>query len=149
MAMEFSEQGIAAVVDGDGWLYIDRQGRPVVRPFPFDNGPDYFVEGLSRYREKGKIGFIDPAGRIVIPAAFDFAFLFSEGRAAVCNGCGLEKTDYEQKMVVGGKWGYIDRSGRIVIPLEYERAGPFADGRAEVIKDGRGLSLDRPGREIK
>ena len=148
LAGEFSPEGMAPVVDQEGWLYIDLKGRPVVRPFVFDNGPDYFEEGLSRFVAGGKIGFIDPAGTVVIPAVHDFAFPFSEKMAVVCTGCREESDGDEHKIVVGGKWGYIDRAGQIVIPLEYDRAGSFTDGEAPVSQDGRNFVIDRTGREI-
>ena len=147
-AMEFSEQGIAAVADKDGWLYIDTKGNPLVRPFVFDNGPDYFEEGLSRYVDSGKFGFINASGKIVIPAAYDFARPFSESRAAVCNGCRQEPVG-EHKITVGGKWGFVDSKGNIVIPLEYDGVDDFSDGRAGVRKGDQNLEIDRKGREIK
>lgn len=147
MALDFSKQGVAAVIDQQGWLYIDQKGNPLVRPFVFDNGPDYFVEGLSRYVENGKIGFIDRSGRIVIPAAYDFARPFSDARAAVCNGCRQEPVG-EHRITVGGKWGYIDPKGKIVIPLEFDGVDDFAYGRAEVRKNGRDFEIDRQGREV-
>lgn len=147
-AMEFSKQGIAAVVDEDGWLYIDKTGNPIVRPFVFDNGPDYFEDGLSRYVDNGKMGFINTSGKIVIPAAYDFARPFSEKRAAVCNGC-RQEPEGEHKITVGGKWGFIDQKGNVLIPLEYDGVSPFADGRTEVNKDGRTFEIDSKGREVK
>jgi hypothetical protein len=57
-ALEF-DQGELAVATIDGQLhYIHRSGRtaPVLR---FDNGADYFVEGVARTVREGKVGFID------------------------------------------------------------------------------------------
>jgi len=39
-------------------FYVSKIGR-VVRVFFFDNGADYFKEGLARTISKGKIGFIN------------------------------------------------------------------------------------------
>jgi hypothetical protein len=144
----FSPEGLAPVVDQEGWLYIDLKGRPLVRPFVFDNGPDYFEEGLSRFVADGKIGFIDRAGVVVIPAVHDFALPFCEKMAVVCTGCRPEDDGDEHTIMVGGKWGYINRTGSIVIPLEYDRADSFADGEAQVSKDGRNFAIDRTGRKI-
>ncbi|HKS28339.1 MAG TPA: WG repeat-containing protein [Pyrinomonadaceae bacterium] len=72
--------------------------------------------------ERGKYGFIDAGGRVVIKPHFDAALPFTEGLAAVS----LDK-----------KWGFIDSSGRVVVPLGYYGASPFSDGVAAVyIKDG-------------
>jgi hypothetical protein len=42
------------VVDDDGWAYIDTAGRAVIRPLVVDNGPDYFREGVARFRRNAK-----------------------------------------------------------------------------------------------
>ena len=131
VAQEFTSGGIAAVVDGQGWAYIDRSGRVVVRPLAVDNGPDDFREGLARFRGSGKVGFFDRRGRVAIRPAYAFAMPFFDGRAAVCNGC-VEAAEGEHHVVRGGKWGFIDRRGRLVIPLAFAEAGSFENGRARV-----------------
>lgn len=131
IAREFSAAGIAAVVDEKGWAYIDRSGRVLVRPLAVDNGPDYFREGLARFRNDDRVGFFDRRGRVVIQASYTFARPFVEGRAAVCNGC-AEIMEGEHLAVRGGKWGFIDRRGRIVISLRFAEAGDFSNGLAQV-----------------
>jgi hypothetical protein len=121
MAGRFS-RGIAPVVIGDTWAYIDSTGKVIVRPFVYDNGPDYFHEGLARYVEDRKIGFFDRHGRIVIKAQFDFAEPFSHGRAKVCQGC-RKVAAGEHFTMEGGKWGFIDRAGRLVIPFADAKSG--------------------------
>lgn len=145
LASDFTAGGIAAVVDSGGWLYIDRQGRELLRPFVLDNGPDYFVEDLARFVSNGKIGFFDRRGTAVIPAQFAFALPFSEGRAAVCAGCKL-KRDGEHFTPKGGKWGYIDPTGAVIIAIQFEQAESFRNGRARV-KSRRSWSvIDVQGR---
>src|SRR5262245_58232100 len=61
--------------------------------------------------ERGKFGYIDESGRVVIKPQFDSAYPFSEGLAAV---------------QVGNKAGFIDESGQIVIPLQYHFASSFS-----------------------
>ena len=83
-----------------------------------------FSEGLA-YMEQGKLGFIDKAGKQVIPPKYNDAQPFSEGLAVVR----LE-----------GKYGYIDRSGKMVIPPQFSDAGPFSEGLAAASQRGsRGL----------
>lgn len=135
MAQEFSPEGIAAVVDERGWAYIDAKGKLIVRPYVFDNGPDYFEQDLARFVDNGKIGFMDRRARIVIPAKFDFALPFSEDRAAVCSGC-KEAAEGEHKIRRGGKWGFIDRTGRLVIPFRYDEVERFSGGKARVRSGG-------------
>ncbi len=143
-ALVFNENGVAAVVDKKGWLYINEKGDSLVRPFVFDNGPDYFSEGLARYVEKKKIGFVNQKIEVVIPAKYDFVRPFSEGKAAVCKGCKFRKTG-EHTKVVGGKWGYIDTIGKVVIPIKYEDVTDFEDGEARV-QLGKWFVIDENGK---
>ena len=55
---------------------------------------------------------------MVIPPLYDFGTPYSDGIAAVCNGC-FFVTKGEHSYVVGGKWGYINRKGKVVIPISY------------------------------
>lgn len=77
----------ALVEDKQGWIYVDRAQRPLLRPFIYDGGPDYFQEGLARFVENGKMGFHDDALKIIIPARYDFAFPFKNGQARVGMDC--------------------------------------------------------------
>ncbi len=144
MAMEFTDNGIAAVVDDEGWAYIDRSGTVLVRPFIFDNGPDPFVDGLARHVAGGKYGFFDETGRVVIEAKFDFAAPFAEGLAPVCDGC-TRKMMGEHWTMVGGSWGYVDRQGKLAIPMKFEHAGEFEGGRATVKVGGAAKTIDKTG----
>ncbi len=147
IAREFSSTGIAAVVDEKGWAYIDKSGRIIVRPLVADNGPDYFHEGLARFRRDGKVGFFDEQGRVVIQPGYTFAMPFSDGRAAVCDGC-AEVEEGEHRAMRGGKWGFIDRSGRLAIPLEFTEAGDFENGRARVRASGKWHYIGKDGKVV-
>jgi len=136
VAREFSPEGIAAVVDDQGWAYIGTAGQLVIRPLVFDNGPDYFQEGLARFTRAGKVGFFDRRGKVAIEPQYTWAMPFSEGRAAVCEGC-TERQEGEHRSVQGGRWGFIDRRGRLVIPLKFDEAASFTKGRARVRLGGR------------
>lgn len=111
----------------------------------FDNGPDYYEDGLSRFLKDGKVGFHDLKGNIVIKPIYDFASPFRDGHANVCNGCYAE---YPKKQtptyfplsssaslierpfeghhllepmyveIIGGKWGVIDKTGKIITRLK-------------------------------
>jgi len=144
LAQEFSPQGIAAVVDETGWAYINAEGNVVIRPFVVDNGPDYFREGLARFKANGKFGFFGEAGKVVIKPRFDFALPFSEGRAAVCAGCREEPTG-EHRVVTGGRWGFINKKGKLILALKFEAAENFEDGTARVKDDGKWREIDRKG----
>lgn len=119
-ALHFGD-GLAAIFVPTGWYYVTPAGRtaPVLT---YDNGPDYFAEGLARTHRSGKVGFIDHALAERIPPVWDFAFPFDGGVALVCQGCRSHPTEdgehFEQR---GGLWGYIDREGKAVVPVLFER----------------------------
>jgi hypothetical protein len=94
------------------YLCRDRKGAVLAHVLSFDNGPDDLVEGLRRYAERGKVGFVDARCRVIIPAAWDFAFPFAQERARVCDGCTL-RPDGEHAVVVGGRELFIDRTGKV------------------------------------
>lgn len=104
-------RGLADVgVDGVGWAYVRRDGvgRGVET---FDNGPDPFVEGLTRARSGGKIVFLDRRLRPRLVTRYDWASPFEHGRARACTGC-VGQTDGEHGWMTGGRWVEIDRHGR-------------------------------------
>ncbi|WP_253820696.1 WG repeat-containing protein [Alcaligenes faecalis] len=82
-------QGQSLIQDEQGWVYVNEKGKAVLRPFIYDNGPDYFEEGLARFVAKGKMGFHDQSLKIWIPARYDFAFPFVDGKAKVGMDCKL------------------------------------------------------------
>ena len=66
---------------------------------------------------KGKHGYIDGSGKIVIQPRFDDAWNFSQGLAPV---------------LIEDKWGYIDQNGKIVITPQFFEVMPFKEGLALV-----------------
>lgn len=101
----------------NAWGYIyDRKGNFLYQPFLYDNGADYFQEGVRRFVKNGKMGFADRNGTTVIEATHDFVFPFNYGYASFCDGCDWEKTDDEHKAVVGGTWGIMNDKGETVQP---------------------------------
>jgi len=147
-AQDFLRGGIAAVVDERGWAYIDQKGCVLIRPFVFDNGPDYFQEGLARFTLDRKFGFFDDHGQVVISPRFDFAFPFYEGLAVACMGCRIQSQG-EHHTVEGGAWGYIDHKGAWAISPEFQFAGPFVNGKAQVTWQGKCACIDQKGTIFK
>jgi hypothetical protein len=74
------------------------------------DGPPLFVVTVN-----GKDGFIDGDGKIVIEPAFEKAYPFTDGLAAV-----------QQEQL----WGFIDTKGHIVIEPRFIMVGLFSDGLA-------------------
>lgn len=101
------------------WGYVyDRKGNFLYRPFFYDNGADYFSEGVRRFVKDGKVGFVDRNGTVVIKPQHDFVSPFNYGYAAFCDGCDWENTEDEHKAIVGGTWGVMNFKGQTVNPVE-------------------------------
>ncbi|MBV7483462.1 WG repeat-containing protein [Bordetella sp. BOR01] len=115
LAQDYDRHGHALVQDERGWVYIDRAGHSVLRPYLFDNGPDYFEEGLARFVQDGKIGFHDEALNIVIPAKYEFAFPFQDGAAKTGSNCRFVR-EGEHSSVYCQAWQYIDHRGGLREP---------------------------------
>ena len=78
---------------------------------------------LLPIKKRGKWGFVDETGRIVVACQYDDVNSFSDGLAMV------EKD---------GKWGFIDIKGREVILLGYESAFDFCLGQCLSDPDFKG-----------
>ena len=116
-------------------MYINTQGQGVFRNLwtgtdawadsnsqIFDLG--VFKDGLARFYQNGKYGYINRAGTIVVPAKYYDAENFSEGLAAV------------QTEINGArKWVYIDTNGSHAIQIAFtNKPGNFMKGYAPVKK---------------
>lgn len=110
----------AVLVEGDLFYALDSgKTAPVLM---YDNGADYFVEGLARSPRDGKIGFVDENLDLVVPRRWDFAFPFEDGIARVCSGCVSHRAEGDEHTeVTGGQWGYVDREGTVVVPVVHPR----------------------------
>jgi hypothetical protein len=84
----------------------------------YDNGCDYFSEGVARGAFKGKKVYFNKKLEIVIETPYETIFPFESGYAAVCNGVREEKAD-EHTGIKGGQCGYIDHTGKVIVPLKY------------------------------
>jgi hypothetical protein len=124
------------VRNDSGWWAINLDSKDSLKAFPFDNGPDYVVEGLARYNAGGKIGFYDRQVRIRIPARFDFASPFHHGFSAFCMGCKEVRIgDGEHSMMSDSGWGVIDTLGAVIIEPKYRKVIEMEHGRF-ILLDG-------------
>ena len=117
--ISFGSSGLAPFWTQGQYFYVKKDGSylPVIL---FDNGADYFREGLTRSLVKGKIAYYNQAFELVIPPKYDWGWPFSGGRALVCSGCSIQKPDQSgHKPVEGGVWGYINKEGEEVVPVKY------------------------------
>jgi len=96
------------------FVMLDTDGKQLYTMVTYDNGPDYWVEGLSRYTNAaGLIGYLDITGREVITAGFEYAEPFYQGVAVVGRG-GKMVTQGEHKVYLGGERNTINTSGDIL-----------------------------------
>ena len=93
----------------------------------------WLVEGLSVFGIRGKEGYCDQEGKIVIPAQFERADNFHNGLAVI---------------QLAGKYGYIDPTGKFVIKPRFERAENFNEKRAVVAIDGKYGYIDLKGEVV-
>jgi hypothetical protein len=115
----YDKNGLSYLFSNVGIFYFTKSGL-ARRALTYDNGPDYFKNGLARTKWNEKIGFFDHQLSIVIDPKYDFAFPFMAGISRVCMGC-RPKKDGEHTEIIGGKWGAINLKGEIVHPIIYSK----------------------------
>lgn len=126
---------VGRVAIKDRMFLVDKSGRGVT-PVGID-----FIgiqsEGMIRVWSGRKEGFVDTAGKLVIPPRFDQTAEFSEGLARIYeSGTG------------GGRYGYIDKGGRIAIPAQYSFARPFNGPLAAVVNGRESAYVDVDGKVV-
>jgi hypothetical protein len=162
--------------DGDGlavggldrnWVYFDRSGKVILRvPMEGRDRADAFKDGLLRMKEGFYWGYKNASGAWAIPARFDEAQNFENGRAQVQlegKWITIDKTGQLVRILPGPRQvrpfsdglalatdrdreGYILPSGELAFPLrKYDAAYDFSDGRARIKLDGRFGYLDKTG----
>ena len=108
----------AIVLDSNShFVGIDRRQNILYTVFPFDNGPDYAVDGLFRIIINNKIGYADDlSGKVIIKPQFDCADPFENGIAGVGMDCTKYFNDPEHWTWTSKNWFYIDKKGRKIKP---------------------------------
>ncbi|MGB8422421.1 WG repeat-containing protein [Paraburkholderia sp.] len=145
------------------WGYINAQGQWSIAPQFQVAGS--FSEGLAPVesldsRDRLRLGFIDRAGKLVIPykfgsqAATGHWVQFSEGRAIVADPArylsqGEKKAGATVEDPRRARYGVIDTAGRWVSPLRFQSCGAcvYLDGRAQAFGPGQKL-IDSGGRIV-
>lgn len=129
--------------------------------------PPLTEKSLVKFCRKGKWGYKDWKGNVVIPPTYEEAFGFYEERGCVEKEGKLGYIDRENNLVidyqydcatsfseglasvtVGEKSGYIDIDGNKVVDFIYDIATPFCDGKAVVRQDDRWGVLNRETLEV-
>jgi hypothetical protein len=71
-------QGMAAVLKGTKWGYINVNGEEVI-PFDFDEAEGFTDDGITCVRIQNQRGFIDKQGKVVIPFIFTLCNYYEKG----------------------------------------------------------------------
>lgn len=102
-------EGLAAVRNEKGWLYIDCAGQPVTENFDEAHA---FQHGIARVGRKEndvwRYGLIDLRGQVLLPLRFEWLSVHGGGLVKACDEHGL--------------WGCLTPFGEIVLPCKYHTA---------------------------
>lgn len=129
--------------------------------------PPLTETSLVKFCRKGKWGYKDWKGNVVIPPTYEEAFGFYEERGCVEKDGKLGYIDRKNNLVIdyqydcatsfseglasvtiGEKSGYIDIDGNKVVDFIYDIATPFCDGKAVVRAEDRWGVLNRQTLEV-
>jgi hypothetical protein len=120
--MSYTSNGLASAFIDGRWYYVKPNG-DLLQVVTFDNGADYFAEGLTRSLVRGKVAYFDIKFHQVIPPKYDWGWPFAGGRALVCTGCKAGKPDGDgHGSVDGGRWGFIDKMCKEIVPVGLTKA---------------------------
>ncbi len=147
-AERFSDGLAITMTFGDHQVnFIDNSGRVVVRmgaqeltavsPLGLFFGGMVFSEGVASNPVGAKWGYVDRAGKSIIPPKFVLVSPFSEGLAAVA----VVKSN-------SAIWGYINHEGKMVIEPKFKSAGKFENGLASVSIGDQDAYIDSSGKFV-
>jgi hypothetical protein len=150
-------------------VVIDTEGQVRFRETEVMCSGRRFKEGLKAVRDgRGKWGYIDRTGKIVINPQFDQPGDFHGGIASVeLNGRTryIDKTGttaFTLPFALSGEFreglagvctgkkrcGYADRSGNLVIEARFDQVEPFCEGLAAAAVGGRWGVIDKSGKWV-
>ncbi len=133
--------------DKDGYRYVFNKehkyleffgpdNKKIANIYFYDNGPDYYSEGLRRIVDNGKIGFINQKNQIIIAPQYDFAQPFKNGYSIIAKDVQYVK-DGEHTYVKSSQWGLIDKKGELILPMKYKSIGKIENGKVKVSLEGK------------
>ncbi len=119
-----NESGLTAAAFERKWGFIDDEGKWIITPQYDRVGGFNTLVDLALFCQRGRCGFLNKKGEVVIPSDYEYAASFDR------TGYACVKKD--------GEWGFISNSGALVSKEPYEFAYPFGDGMlAAAKKDGK------------
>jgi hypothetical protein len=112
------------------WGLVDVSGAPVLS-IAFEDVRYYSASrGLFLVKSGGRFGYVDRAGKWVVPPEFEELGDFAE------NGLALAKAASDPD-----RWGYIDLTGKWVIAPDFKDAWPFTPNGFATVLDKTGYRL--------
>jgi hypothetical protein len=132
---------------------MDRSGEIIIACGVYDS-ISTFEDGVARVVKDGKVGCIDPSGRVIVPVEFDHLWMFGKGEPRTVGskdgmsffidtqghyvpipGIGPEVEmlglrEGRVRVETGGKQGFLDDDGNLVIPIVFDSASDFRSGLA-------------------
>jgi hypothetical protein len=144
-------EGVAGVLFQGNVNYFDRTGKKISPPIDYGPKSYSFSEGLVPVATKGKWGFMDQSGKLIIEAQFEDAENFSEGLAPVkIKGelvwCPADESGNREGSTM--RYGFIDKTGKLVIPAQFESAEPFSEGLAAIHNCDQAFFIDKTGKTV-
>jgi hypothetical protein len=138
---------MAIVLKDYKWVGVDRNGKVILVPFIFDNGPDYLEEGLFRFVENDKIGFANMDGQKIILAQFDFATPFEDGLSEYTLGGHREYDKGGENWYWKGGYenGYLNKFGK-----RFKKVTELKNNKREAwTTNNKHVLLNRNGQIVK
>ena len=131
----------------------NRQGAFLYLAQFFDNSSDYFEQGLRRYVDHQKMGFVDRAGNIQIVAQWDFVTPFHYGYAKVYTGGWkrkvVDKSDEHwtvQPTSQASTSYVINKQGKRVFPVKSAKGQTRKDAPTSIDKNyKKKFNTPKPG----
>jgi len=138
---------------------------------PNSNKNGSFFNGLARFEQNGKFGYIDKKGKVVIPAKYKYVNDFYDFKAVVdfndkekglidnkgniffkCSYVVLAPRVSEGLLYFrqneSSQFGYINTKGEVVIPPQFNKVNEFSEKFASVKKDNYFGYIDKLGKFI-
>lgn len=135
--------------------YLDEYGNPLTTA-RFETAKAFSPEGIARFQQDGKWGFINTQGQVLIPATYQSVTPFYYGLAGVQTKQGFSFININGEIVISGpfknvghfsktglaaampigatQFGYINRQGEWIIPAKFDQAKVFSNSGFAAVK---------------
>lgn len=115
----YDNKGLTCILMLPGTVfYLHENGRSQ-RVYFYDNGCDYFKDGLARGLVNDQMVFINEQLDVVLAPGFEWLSVFDYDHVMACNGPFVTEKDGEYSFMTGGKCGLLNRQGDLVVEANY------------------------------